>query len=125
MALSGRSASPVPICLSPLWREKRQSANVSRRRNPPDHRDSNEPEIVAAFEAAGALAIPIRGKVAGTPDLLVGFRRTWFVVEVKTVEAKKRLSNDQKDFRDLCEYQGYPWYLATDQNDVEAILCSI
>lgn len=44
-------------------------------------RDENEPEIVDALIAVGALVMRISGK--GQPDLLVCFRKQLYVFEVK------------------------------------------
>jgi hypothetical protein len=44
-------------------------------------RDENEPEIVSALEAAGALVL--RLNIDGAPDLLVGFRDRLYLLEIK------------------------------------------
>lgn len=44
-------------------------------------RDTNEPEIVNALVAAGAVVTRLDGD--GVPDLLVGFRGRSFLLEVK------------------------------------------
>jgi len=51
----------------------------------PHHSDSNAAEIVAALRGAGASVQLIQGanRQAGVPDLLVGFRGTNYLMEVK------------------------------------------
>jgi hypothetical protein len=63
------------------------------RRNP--KRDGNERDIITALEKIGALVVPL--SAPGVPDLLVGFRRHWWLLEVKT--AKGALTREQLDFR--------------------------
>jgi hypothetical protein len=46
-------------------------------------RDANEPEIVAALEAAGAVVIRLEPSTAGLPDLLVGYRGRNILMEIK------------------------------------------
>lgn len=95
-------------------------------RNPPDHRDNNEPEIMRALEAMGALVVPLRDSVTGNnklytkpPDLLVGFNG-WFTVEVKSKDG--RLKPDQEEFRDVCKYRGLPHYIIRNTKDAEKAL---
>lgn len=44
-------------------------------------RDAREPEVIAAFKTVSAVVRQLSGK--GVPDLLVGYQRQWFLVEVK------------------------------------------
>jgi hypothetical protein len=53
------------------------------RRNP--RRDESEPEVVAAFEEAGATVWKLSGH--NVPDLAVGYLGRWRLVEVKTGNA--------------------------------------
>lgn len=48
-------------------------------------RDSNEPDIVAALEAAGASVTRLSAE--GVPDLLVGYRGASHLLEVKHLSA--------------------------------------
>ena len=45
--------------------------------------DGNQPEIVAALRAAGAVVQPLHTVGQGVPDLLVAFRNRTFVMEIK------------------------------------------
>ena len=45
--------------------------------------DRNQPEIVAALRALGAVVQPLHTVGSGVPDLLVAFRNRTFVMEVK------------------------------------------
>lgn len=60
----------------------------------PARRDSNEPEIVNALACAGADVFRIDQR--DLPDLLVGFRDRWYLLEVKTRAGK--LSDGQERF---------------------------
>ena len=68
-------------------------------------RDANEPEIIQALEAAGAMVVPLHPTVPGLPDLLVMWRGRIILVEVKLPPGPKGglshspLSNEQIDFR--------------------------
>lgn len=55
--------------------------------------DANQRQIIEALRVAGALVWSM-----GQPfDLLVRFRREWFVLEVKNKEAKGKYTVDQQD----------------------------
>lgn len=45
--------------------------------------DRNQPEIVAALRRVGATVVSLAAAGDGIPDLLVGFRRATFLLEVK------------------------------------------
>ena len=53
-----------------------------------DRRDASEPEVIAAFRAAGATIVQHSG--ADEPDLFVGWLGEWHAVEVKTGKGKLR-----------------------------------
>ena len=50
--------------------------------------DSNQAEIVAALRAAGASVTDISRFGHGVPDLLVGYNRRVYLLEVKSVDGK-------------------------------------
>ena len=54
-------------------------------------RDTNEPEIIEALRAVGATVQSLDER--GVPDLVVGFRQSTYLLEVKT--AKGKLTKDQ------------------------------
>lgn len=56
-------------------------------------RDDNESEIVKALEKLGAKVHRIDQPV----DLLVDFRRRWYLVEVKNAEGRDRLTDAQEE----------------------------
>ena len=70
-------------------------------------RDKNEGQIVTALKWRGALVWRIDQR--GLPDLLVGWRQKWFLLEVKLPEgprggtAKSELNDAQKEFFTLAE----------------------
>ncbi len=51
-------------------------------------RDENEREIISALKAAGAAVAQLDG--SGIPDLLVSFKGTLYLLEVKLPDAQKR-----------------------------------
>jgi Holliday junction resolvase len=56
-------------------------------------RDGTEAEIVAALRQVGATVFQLSG--AGVPDLLVGFRHRWHVLEVKSKRGKPTVLQSQ------------------------------
>lgn len=70
--------------------------------------DRNQPEIVAALEAAGCKVLDLSGVGGGCPDLLVGFTRSCgarvnLLVEVKDPTCKRwrgKLRGPQVEFFD-------------------------
>lgn len=59
--------------------------------------DVNQGEIVQALRKIGAFVQPIHRLGQGVPDLLVGFRQRWVVLEVKR-DAKAKLTQDEADW---------------------------
>lgn len=59
-------------------------------------RDANQPEIVAALRAIGAWVFPLHTVGRGFPDVLVYFRRQFFLLEIKTRGG--RLTPDQQQW---------------------------
>jgi hypothetical protein len=72
-------------------------------------RDANEPEIVEALEAVGAVVVRLEPSVAGLPDLLVGYRGRNLLMECKLPPGPKGgtshapLTDDQVAF-----FQAWP-----------------
>jgi len=60
--------------------------------------DRNQPEIVDALVRAGAQVIDLTGVGDGCPDLLVGYRRENFLVEVKNPHTGGDLTPRQVEF---------------------------
>lgn len=58
-------------------------------------RDSNEPEIIKAYESLGCSVHRVSG--TGVPDLLIGYKGFCEVVEVKTKKGK--LTKEQAKFK--------------------------
>ena len=69
--------------------------------------DGNQGDIVIALEAVGASVQSLAAVGNGCPDLLVGFRGTNFVIEVKDPAQpanKRRLNSHQKPWHaEWCE----------------------
>lgn len=79
------------------------------------NRDRNEPPIVDALRAAGCLVQAIDGR--DLPDLLVGFRGAWWLLEVKGEAGPKggishrKLKPGQEKFHRLATAMGLPSYV--------------
>jgi len=78
-------------------------------------RDDNEREIIQALEAVGAQVWQLNE--TDIPDLLVGFRRQWFLLEVKGQQGK--LQPGQKQFFE--EVMGPAAVVRTQDEALEAI----
>ncbi len=63
-----------------------------------NQRDANQPEIVDALRARGAVVVEIEHPT----DLLVGYNGFWTPVEVKS-SPKAKIQPSQKKFRQRCQ----------------------
>ena len=71
------------------------------------HKDSNQDAIVAALRALGASVAITSGHGYGLPDLIVGWRRETFLLEVKNREGRGvKLSPNEQFFVD--NWKGRP-----------------
>lgn len=75
-------------------------------------RDSNEPLVVEALRAVGALVFRLNER--DLPDLLVGYRGQWLLIEIKGAAGPKggtkgrRLLPGQQAFHDQVRLRGLP-----------------
>ena len=86
-------------------------------------KDANHKEIVAALEAGGASVIDTSRALFGVPDLIVGYKLTTFLVEVKnpkTTYGRKGLNKMQKSWAK--ESNGAPVYILRTIEDVKKFL---
>lgn len=90
------------------------------------HADANQQPIIDALEAAHVKVWPIEKTGDGVPDLLCGFRRRFFLLEVKNPETEnqkkpeKSLRPDQVAFFEF--FRGYPVFIVfTPTQALEAI----
>lgn len=63
--------------------------------------DANQPEIVAALRKAGAEVTDLSRVGGGVPDLLVSYRKQWFLVECKDGKkppSARSLTADQREW---------------------------
>jgi len=74
-------------------------------------RDANEPEIVQALRAAGALVLPIDRPA----DLIAGFKGRWVMLEVKVRRGK--LKPIQSTTLAECVVRGLPYYVVRSAED--------
>ena len=85
--------------------------------------DRNQPEIVAALRKVGASVISLAAVGDGVPDLLVGFRRSTYLLEIKDGKqppSKRELNEEQVDWH--MDWIGGP---CTVVNNVEEALAFI
>lgn len=68
--------------------------------------DHNQKPIVDALEAVGASVQSITRVGHGCPDLLVGFRRRTYLLEVKNPEADGELNAEQLEWHS--DWRGQP-----------------
>lgn len=65
--------------------------------------DDNQSEIVEALRAAGALVQPLHTVGGGVPDLLVAYRGTWYMIEIKDGSkppSRRKLTDDERRWHD-------------------------
>lgn len=63
--------------------------------------DRNQPEIVSALRKVGATVVTLAAVGKGVPDLLVGFRQSTYLLEVKDGQkppSDRQLTPDQIDW---------------------------
>ena len=63
--------------------------------------DANQEEVVKALRKIGAFVQPLHRVGQGCPDLLVGFRQRWFMLEVKDGSkppSARKLTEDEEDW---------------------------
>ena len=66
--------------------------------------DANQADIVAALRMAGATVQPLHAVGKGCPDLLVGYQRVNYLLEVKDgskVPSAQKLTEDQVEWHEL------------------------
>lgn len=70
-------------------------------------KDANHAELVELFRKHGAYVIELERPV----DLLIGYRRRWFTVEIKNPQGRNREQPAQIHHRQNCEHFGLPHYV--------------
>jgi len=78
--------------------------------------DANEPEIIEALEAAGALVYRVKWPL----DLLVAFRGTFYVLEVKT-EGSGLNKNQAKVVKDMMLHGCFPGIVYSPEDALKSI----
>ena len=81
-------------------------------------RDKNERAIIASFASMGVCTWRLSG--TGLPDLLCGYRCTWFLVEIKS--ARGQLRPEQELFHTSCKAMQLPIAIVRSQDDVVAVM---
>lgn len=85
--------------------------------------DENQHAIVAALRAAGATVQSLAEVGKGVPDLLVGYRRATYLLEVKDgakVPSAQKLTADQLSWH--AQWRGLPVHVV---HDVDEALAAI
>lgn len=85
--------------------------------------DRNQPEIVSALRKVGATVVSLAAAGDGIPDLLVGFRQSTFLLEVKDglrPPSERQLTPDQINWH--IDWRGGP---CTIVNSVEEALAFV
>lgn len=86
------------------------------RRNP--RRDANEPAIVQYLQRAGCVVLRLSAPDA--PDLLVGYRKRWLLLEVKVPNGKLKVG--QELFHQACTTLGLPCHVVHSPEEARAVL---
>ena len=76
--------------------------------------DANHGEIAAAAAGVGAMVVDLSRAGGGVPDLLIGWRGLWILVEVKDGRkppSARTLTPDQVEFHANAEFSGLPCYV--------------
>lgn len=80
------------------------------------HRDANEPDIIRELQDRGAVVIQLDTPV----DLVVGYRGTWTLVEIKN-GPKAPFKPGQIEFLEDCRRRGLPVAIVDDLDDVDTL----
>ena len=88
--------------------------------------DGNQAAVVAELRALGCFVEPRLSQVgSGCPDLLVGYRGRWLVVELKDPEkppSGQKLTEDERRWQDRLDGRA-PYVVATTTEEIfEALL---
>lgn len=84
----------------------------------PKNVDKNQNEIVQALRQVGATVILLHEAGEGIPDLLIGYRRETYLMEVKSKTGK--LNERQIEWHS--EWRGYPVSVARTVEDALAFI---
>ena len=89
--------------------------------------DANQAAIVAVLRKLGAFVQPLHTVGGGCPDLLVGYRQRWLVLEVKDGRqppSKRVLTKDEREWIDAA-FRHAPVHIVLGVMDVVELLRSI
>lgn len=74
--------------------------------------DANQSLIVSGLRSGGAFVVVLSAVGRGVPDLLVGFRGRWILLELKDgakSPSRQMLTAAQVAFAGACQARGLPW----------------
>jgi len=72
--------------------------------------DRTQNEIVEGLRQAHAVVVVLSRVGQGVPDLMVGFRRAWYLIECKSKVG--RFTQDEDEFRLMCVVSELPYAVA-------------
>lgn len=87
--------------------------------------DDNQSAVVRAFRMAGAHVTHLHAVGHGVPDLLVGWRRRWLLVEVKDgrkAKSARALTPDEADWHAQARASGLPVHVVESVEDAVNLL---
>jgi hypothetical protein len=87
--------------------------------------DDNQARVVAALRRAGAMVVHLHTVGNGCPDLAVGWRGRWVLVEVKDGDkapARRRLTPAEAAWHDAAHAHGLPVVVVESVADAVALL---
>jgi hypothetical protein len=82
--------------------------------------DANQSVIVKALRNVGAFVQPLHTVGKGCPDLLVGYRGKWHVLEIKDGDkppSQRKLTEDEKEWHEKALAMRLPVFIAENIED--------
>jgi len=89
--------------------------------------DSNQATIVKALRSAGAFVQPLHTIGDGCPDILVGYRSKWYVVEIKDGDkppSARKLTDDEREWHDKANRHA-PVYIVESIDDALIVIGAV
>lgn len=84
--------------------------------------DDNQPEVVKALRKAGISVVPTHAMGAGFPDLVCGYKRETYLLEIKDgakAPSDRKLTPQQVEF--IAGWRGSPVHVVTSVSQALAV----